>query len=113
MNSIAITTRLDRIKRMPCVCCSLIPTAQPHPTEIHHLVDKGNRRASGGHMATIPLCMWHHRAVPRLEIGRTKMLMIYGPSLKFQGGKGEFSNRWGTERELLAITNQRLERIAA
>lgn len=75
------------------------------------MVDMGNRKASGGDFATIPLCGWHHRAEPRLELTRAKMLPIYGPSLKFQGSKGGFANAWGTERSLLAKINERLSRI--
>ena len=101
--------RLGHIKRMPCVCCAMIELPQPSITEAHHLVDKGTRKASGGDMATIPLCGWHHRAEPRIELGKAVMLFKYGPSLKYQGGKGAFAEKWGTERELLELTNKKLE----
>jgi hypothetical protein len=37
------------------------------------------------------------------------MLSIFGPSLKYQGGKGQFTEVWGSELELLDIVNKRLE----
>lgn len=113
MKSVAAIFRLGKIKRMPCVCCAMIGMPQPLITEVHHLVDKGTRKASGGDFATIPLCIWHHRAEPRYGMTKTQMFAIYGPSLKYQGFKGGFVDKWGTERELLEEINKKLERKAA
>lgn len=103
--------RLDRIHAMPCLACEKEHVRQPLPTEAHHLVDKGTRLLSGGHMATIPLCKWHHRG-ERLEYmqGR-EMLLVYGPSFALQ--KREFKACYGTERELLAETDERLKQDEA
>lgn len=104
--------RLDAIHNLPCVCCLSMHVSQPGPTEAHHLVDKGNREASGGHQATAAICSWHHRAeVPMGEFfGASKewLLLRFGPSMKYQGGKGEFELCFGTQRELLAKTNELL-----
>ena len=91
--------RLDMLHRMPCIACGYaISTA-------HHIVDKGYRKHSGGHQATIPLCRWCHLGEPRwaaVTIG--EMSRTVGPSLAFN--KRAFVQRYGTERELLAKVNE-------
>lgn len=104
--------RLDAIHGLPCICCVEMHVLQPSKTEAHHLVDKGNREASGGDQATIPLCGWHHRAdvlrYYKYNTPKPVMLETYGPSMKYQGGKGKFELCFGTQRELLAKTNELL-----
>jgi len=102
--------RLDRIRAMPCCACIQGMMPQPLPTEAHHLVDKGYRSHSGGHMVTIPLCKWHHRGELLYPLTSREMLFLYGPSLA--RSKRDFVAQYGTERELLEITNERLERAA-
>jgi hypothetical protein len=94
--------RLDLLSRLPCICC--YPIVQPNRTEIHHLVDFGYRVHSGGHMATLPLCAWHHRGVPRYGYQRSHMATVYGPSLALS--KRTFIETYGTERELLQRVDQ-------
>lgn len=105
--------RLDAVAKMHCVACEIDRQAQPNDTEVQHLVDKGTRRASGGHDATIPLCKWHHRGVPSYiaHKGSTAKAMTaqYGPSMELQGRA--FIARYGTQRELLAIVNRQLESV--
>jgi hypothetical protein len=92
--------RLDAIHRMVCICCmSNANLAIMFPTEAHHIVDKGYRRLSGGHQATLPLCPWHHRGVPLEGLGRKATFEIMGPSLALH--KKQFKLKYGTERELL------------
>lgn len=98
--------RLDAIHLMRCIACAIEGMAQPQRTEAHHLVDMGTRELSGGHEATIPLCGWHHRAEPT-PYNKRRMLDIYGPTL--QEHKKQFIAKYGTERDLLAKTNERLE----
>jgi hypothetical protein len=81
-----------------------------YPTEAHHLVDKGYRIHSGGHMATLPLCRWHHRGEPLEGWKISLMLSQCGPSLALH--KRDFVKRYGSERELLAKVNGILERAA-
>lgn len=104
--------RLDAIHAMPCICCQLLRIAQPSRTEAHHLVDKGTRKHSGGHAATLPLCGWHHRG-DVLGCGRyaspptmANVEVAIGPSL--QGNKKLFLVKFGTERELLAVIDKKL-----
>lgn len=101
--------RLDWIHTLKCICCEMLGEEQPLPTEAHHVVLQSYRKHSGGDQATIPLCGFHHRAEPaKWSTGKAQMLLIFGPSLKWQGGKGAFEQRWGTEASLLAKTNQRV-----
>lgn len=95
--------RLDIIHRLPCLACVQEGCEQPNKTEAHHLVDKGYRKHSGGHQATIPLCGWHHRAEPKIGQSKTEMGFIYGPSM--ETSMAFFVKRYGTQRELLARTN--------
>lgn len=106
MISKADQARLDAIHDMPCVCCLSMKVEQPNPTEANHIVDKGYRRLSGGHQATNALCGWHHRAVTTMGYSQHEMLVIWGPSMKYQEGKGEFERCFGTQRELLDKTNE-------
>ena len=103
--------RLDRIHAMPCMACEKERVQQSLPTEAHHLVDKGTRLLSGGHMATIPLCRWHHRGVLVEYMSGREMLLVYGPSFALR--KREFIACYGTERELLAETDERLKQDEA
>lgn len=93
--------RLDLLVRLPCLCC--YPIGQANRTEVHHIVDHGYRIHSGGHLATLPLCSWHHRGVPRYGWQHQQMLKTYGPSLART--KALFVERYGTERALLAIVD--------
>jgi hypothetical protein len=102
-------SRLDAIHAMPCLACEIEAHMFPQPnrTEAHHLVDKGTRKHSGGHLATIPLCGWHHRGEPEGTLYRSEMKTLYGPSIALH--KREFIAAYGTERALLAKTNERLQ----
>ena len=114
--------RLDALHDMPCIACEIEadwakarqePTVnQPSRTEAHHLVDKGYRIHSGGHMATLPLCGWHHEGTLLYPLSSREMRALHGPSLKLH--KKDFVATYGSERDLLAIIDRRLiERSAA
>jgi hypothetical protein len=92
--------RLDAIHKLPCVACGR------RPAEAHHIVDKGYRRLSGGHSATIPLCDWCHRGVPIWQASVTDTAEFIGPSLALH--KRDFVAKYGTERDLLAKTDAAL-----
>lgn len=99
--------RLDRIHAMPCYACTIEELAQPLRTEAHHIVDKGYRRLSGGHSATVPLCSWHHRGKLLYPHTAKEMHFLYGPS--FARTKREFIARYGSERKILEKTDEHLE----
>lgn len=108
--------RLDAIHDMPCIACvkeaefsrkrGETPMAQPFRTECHHLVDKGTRKHSGGHSATIPLEAWHHRGICIDYLTAREMTELYGPSLA--RNKKAFVAQYGSERELLQQTDAEL-----
>lgn len=113
--------RLDAIHAMPCIACELeetyakankeTPMDQPLPTEAHHLVDKGTRKHSGGHDATLPLCGWHHRGELVYPLSGREMRQLHGPSLKLS--KKVFIALYGSERDLLAVIDARLKQDIA
>lgn len=90
--------RLDRLAELGCIVCRRqwgIYT----PAEIHHL--KGHRWSGMGKRASdehaIPLCPIHHRHGGGGEVG-------YHQSPK------DFTERYGTQEELLADTIDRMGR---
>ena len=95
----AEAARMDAIKAGPCVACHLRGVASWCP-EVHHLLSGGRRI---GHMATVGLCAWHHRAVISFACTGTEMRDHFGPSLN-EGSK-PFHREFGTDAELLAIQN--------
>lgn len=113
--------RLDAIHAMPCIACEIeadwakarneTPLNQPLRTQAHHLVDKGYRIHSGGHSATLPLCGWHHEGDLAYPLSSREMRTLHGPSLKLH--KRDFVPTYGSERDLLAIVDKRLEKDEA
>lgn len=75
--------------------------------DVHHLVE-GNRRL--GHAFTIPLHPWFHRGL--IEDGWTAQDMReeFGPSRA--RNPRDFAARFGSDRELLDVTNQLLAAMA-
>lgn len=103
--------RLDFISMMRCVCCEMDGVAQPSPTEVDHLVDKGYRKHSGGHDATIPLCGWHHRGLCLNGWTAERMRAHFGPS--FALTKRLATVFYGAKRELLETVDAVLRKSAA
>lgn len=109
--------RLAILHEMECICCEMerhfainrgeAPIGQPMKTEAHHLVDKGNRHASGGDEASIAICSWHHRGEGPLNLRPSEMRKLHGPSLRLH--KKAFIALYGTERVLLLRTNEKLK----
>lgn len=78
-----------------CIACWL-DTGRYNPANVHHLLDTGTRR---GHSFTIPLCegeFTNHHTGNTLSIHRTKK---------------EFAKTYGTDDELLEMTNIILDKI--
>lgn len=96
----ADSERFRRLGEMGCIVCRQNFGAFVQ-SEVAHLTDGGRRT---GHQRTIPLCPWHHRAVPTGDIPSTQMLIIYGPS--FAKSKRDFVAAFGTELELLEATDK-------
>jgi hypothetical protein len=108
--------RFRRLKELGCLACWYERVAvQWNPTEIHHLNEGGKAgQARRGDEFTVPLCSWHHRGEPPEGFTASEMRLTHGPSLARHSKA--FRERFGTDDELLALTNRRiarLDRIAA
>lgn len=95
--------RLDAIKNGLCVACFLrgIDKSEYGTPDAHHLLSGGKRI---GHMATIGLCIWHHRAMPIGGKSHKYCREYYGPSLA-EGSK-PFHHEFGSDVELFKIQNR-------
>jgi hypothetical protein len=99
--------RMEIIHSLPCVACEIDGQLQPNRTEAHHVVRQSYRRLSGGDMATLNLCGWHHRSEPIMGVSKSDMARRYGPSLA--DNKRAFVRAYGTELELLDKVNAQIE----
>ena len=74
----AEAARFAKLKDRGCIACELNgdswDTIEP---EIHHYLS-GNKRI--GHMATIPLCHWHHQGIAYDGVPSAWFLEKLGPS---------------------------------
>lgn len=93
-------SRMDAVKQGPCVACHQRGIASWMP-EIHHLLSGGRRI---GHMATVGLCAWHHRAVISWGCTGKEMRAHFGPSLN-EGSK-TFHAEFGSDVLLLGYQNE-------
>ena len=81
--------RWDKLRRLGCIICR-------KPPEIHHLTSAGMGLRSE-HVKTIPLCFSCHRTG--------------GHGVAIHAGTKTWEKKYGTQEELLEITNQLLEEI--
>jgi hypothetical protein len=79
--------RLARVAMLPCMVCGHWPVA------VHHCRMNAGTGQKAGDDETIPLCAWHHQTGPQA----------------FHNGPRIFQELYGTELELLAQTNAKLE----
>jgi hypothetical protein len=98
MSSKSDQLRFRLLQDLGCICCLVEGLGHVAP-DIHHIVDNGYRRLSGGHKSTIPLCPFHHRAVPPNGMTAAEAEACMGPSMKLN--KKKFIEKYGTERSLL------------
>jgi hypothetical protein len=83
---------LAAVRALPCLACEIGGTTQTTQTEAHHIRDgQGMGQKAGDHEA-IPLCAHCHRTGWNA----------------FHAGPGMFQWLYGTERDLLARTLERL-----
>ena len=94
--------RFDKMKEMGvCMACYLGGIKDDgYHIEIHHLLS-GNKRI--GHMATVSLCIWHHRGKSSF-FTKDYMTRKFGPSLAH--GSKPFRAEFGTDKELLDMQNE-------
>lgn len=91
---------LVAVKEGPCLACLMWSGSDVGGCDAHHLLSGGIRI---GHLATIGLCAWHHRAVPG-DRSVAWMRKHWGPSL--MDGSKLFRAAYGTDAELLALQKQ-------
>lgn len=92
--------RFDAMKELGlCVACYRRGIHGRGHIEIHHLLS-GNKRI--GHMATVSLCVWHHRGMAQAGT-HAEMAETFGPSLA--NGSKPFRAEFGNDKELLLIQN--------
>jgi hypothetical protein len=101
----AESERMEKLSRMGCIVTRLCFGAYKD-ADVHHITSGGRRL---GHMSTIPLSPWYHRAVPDSNMTPQLMREFYGPSLA--ESKAEFEARFGTEAYLLEQTNKWLGQV--
>ena len=106
MSSKAAQARFRALQDLGCICCLLECVGWMAP-DIHHIVDKGYREHSGGDMATLPLCPWHHRGLTPEGMTTAYAIQRLGPSLKLD--KKQFNRTYGGERRLLELVNAQLD----
>lgn len=93
--------RFDAFRHIGCI------VSGSREYEVHHLTDGGRRL---GHAFSIPLHPWYHRGVPYAGFSQAAMTERFGPSLA--KSKPQFESKFGSELELLELTNKKLERAA-
>lgn len=101
--------RFGRIKAGNCMACMQrgLDLSDQGLIEVHHLLSGGRRI---GHMATVGLCIWHHRNQMFFGCTNAEMRDHYGPALS-EGSK-PFHDEFGTDAELLTIQNDLLGETA-
>lgn len=95
--------RYAALKCMPCAACRQIGIYNLW-SDVQHITSGGRRI---GNYDTYPLCKWHHQGIIPVGYGlknSTETMAKFGPS--FAKSKREFEARFGTEEELLALTNK-------
>lgn len=99
--------RFDNMKDLGCIACILDGRIEPfgfgYAPEIHHMLS-GNKRI--GHMATVPLCTWHHQGAVWPGVSFPSILAELGPS--WHKHRREFRKRYGSDAELIETVNQYL-----
>lgn len=95
--------RWQDLQSIGCVVCVLNGILET-PGDVHHLLSGGKRIS---HSHTIVLHPWYHRGVTDGR-GLDEYVELYGPSLALD--KRGFERTFGTERELLEISNELLQK---
>jgi hypothetical protein len=104
--------RSPHVRSLPCLACQIEGLAiQCGRTEEHHLNLGGlagqKRR---GNEYSIPLGAWHHRGVPPEGMTADMASRTYGPSLARSSKLFRFT--YGSDDQLLALTNLKLQAVA-
>jgi len=103
----ADNARWSRFPDLGCVACRIDGRANDQ-TQVHHLNLGGHAgQKRRGNEYTIPLCAWHHQAIPPQPFDRAWARQHMGPSLA-EGSKA-FRERYGSDDYLLARVDMLLK----
>lgn len=110
----ADTARILALHEVGCIVSVVYFHAICTPGDIHHLIDETGHRYPDEHQMTICLTPWYHRGVRPLsrwghEISVADCERSFGPSMALN--KRAFEERFGTEADLLEMTNVILRRF--
>jgi len=86
-----IKLHLAIVAELGCIVCRKMGYPDS-PAEIHHIKDGYGIAKKSGYLETIPLCPYHHRT--------SDEAYHYSPK--------EFTEKWGTQQELLQETKDLL-----
>lgn len=108
--------RFRLLHEIGCIVSAVYFNRWRTPGDVHHILCGSRRAALNQHQRTILLHPWYHRGVPPCdEFGRQlkphQAYELMGPSLFHT--KREFVERFGTEAELLEMTNALIARMEA
>ncbi len=95
--------RMSQIQEIGCIVSQVLGRNNV-PAQVHHVLSGGRRL---GHMHTIGLTPWYHEGEVPEGLTRERCHQIYGPSLKLH--RREFTERFGTEAELVELTSRIIE----
>ena len=101
--------RLSGVSQMGCLPC-MIDGWNDVPATVQHITE-GGVRLEDEHQKTYPSCPWHHQAYPPESCHGSSRLARrkFGPS--FANNKRNFAERYGSERDLVQITDALLRVI--
>lgn len=94
--------RVDKFRNVGCIITRLYFDDYAD-YDVHHITDCGRRL---GDAQTIPLSPYYHRGVIPSGMTQRRAYLELGPTL--ENHKREFVERFGTELQLLAKTNELL-----
>jgi hypothetical protein len=92
--------RQDKARACGCTSCRVEMCAQPLPTEINHIAERGRQI---GQDYTEALCQWHHRGICVNGMTSRDMTREYGPSLA--KNPRAFVDSYGDTNERLRFQN--------
>lgn len=101
--TVADRQHIHNAKLRGCLLCYLNVNERLGFTTTNQIVEWNHHLHAGkrmGHQKGTPECLWHHQGEPRDGWAKVAMLKAFGPSRKYQGGKGNFVATYGTDAEL-------------
>ena len=108
--TLAQAVRFDALFSLGCIACWIKRRKWVAPEMDHRNTGDlaGMKRTAGGHDDTIPLCCWHHRAIPFEGWTEPATREWAGPSK--HGQKRAFLAEFGSIQHLADLTAAALER---